>query len=71
VSRLEYPDTSPALVPMDAFGLNSTAIAPGLVYCTFVDQTTFNYAAIVDVARGRVVKINPPGVNLHLIRVVQ
>jgi hypothetical protein len=71
VSRLEYPDTSPALVPMDAFGLNSTAIAPGLVYCTFVDQTTFNYAAIVDVARGRVVKINPSGVNLHLIRVVQ
>ena len=45
-------------------------IAPGLAYVTFQDQTTANYAMVVDLARGRAANLNPSGVNLQLIRFV-
>ena len=50
-----------------ADGGTGVSIAPGLVFSTYTDETTANYAAVVDLAANRIVRLNSSGVNLQLI----
>jgi hypothetical protein len=54
----------------DSKGGYGTAVAPGLVFNTFSDETILHATAVVDLTRGRVVKLNPSGLNLRLISYV-
>ncbi len=69
-SRIEYGDTTPVRLPLEAVGGKGTAIAPGLVYSNFHDHTTANYAAIVDLSRGRFVRLTQSNINFQLISFV-
>jgi hypothetical protein len=67
VVQLQNADGTPARLPTDASGGNGVAVSPGLVFTTYADGTTANYAAVVDLAANRIVKLNSSGVNMQLI----